>query len=287
MLRYVALVRSDVFEEHSASIIKVTRIGELGTTLDVTSKPTYFFAACLLLHIGRPFWREEEPAFFSVHLSLVRGPATIYCCLIWDFLNLVAQFPLFLSHKEQGGPVIPPGPGFLFRNLLRHSGLQRSYCSELFLSPFLMSRWAELLGDIAHNSSFSALPPMCVVLPPNMSQLYFEDGSLIIPTFSRNTSQYPITEQGAALMTCLEELWYISQLRNSHFSFNSFAFIMCMKVHYWNVFGANFFASHSSIYSWRGYSAGTYYTWISKGDVWMKKVHIYVTEMCERNTDIE
>jgi hypothetical protein len=38
MLRHVVLVRTDVSEESSASIIKVTRIGELGTTLAVTSK---------------------------------------------------------------------------------------------------------------------------------------------------------------------------------------------------------------------------------------------------------
>jgi hypothetical protein len=37
MLRRVALVRTDVSKELSASIIKVTRIGELGTTLAVTS----------------------------------------------------------------------------------------------------------------------------------------------------------------------------------------------------------------------------------------------------------
>jgi hypothetical protein len=37
MLRRVALVRIDVSEEHSASFISVTRIGELGTTLAVTS----------------------------------------------------------------------------------------------------------------------------------------------------------------------------------------------------------------------------------------------------------
>jgi hypothetical protein len=34
MLRRVALVRTDVSEELSASIIRVTRIGELGTTFD-------------------------------------------------------------------------------------------------------------------------------------------------------------------------------------------------------------------------------------------------------------
>jgi hypothetical protein len=37
MLRLVAFVRTDVSEELSASFIKVTRIGELGTTLVVTS----------------------------------------------------------------------------------------------------------------------------------------------------------------------------------------------------------------------------------------------------------
>jgi hypothetical protein len=38
MLRHVALVRTDVSEELTASFIRVTRIGELGTTLAVTSK---------------------------------------------------------------------------------------------------------------------------------------------------------------------------------------------------------------------------------------------------------
>jgi hypothetical protein len=37
MLHRVALVRTDVSEELSASIIRVTRIGEIGTTLAVTS----------------------------------------------------------------------------------------------------------------------------------------------------------------------------------------------------------------------------------------------------------
>jgi hypothetical protein len=39
MLRHVALVRTDVSEETSASFIRVTRIGELGTALAVTSSP--------------------------------------------------------------------------------------------------------------------------------------------------------------------------------------------------------------------------------------------------------
>jgi hypothetical protein len=39
MLGRVALVRTDISEELSASFIRVTRIGELGTTLAVISIP--------------------------------------------------------------------------------------------------------------------------------------------------------------------------------------------------------------------------------------------------------
>jgi hypothetical protein len=52
MLRRVALVRSDVSEEPGASFIRVTRIGELGTTQAAISNrrtlrrnTMYFFAA--------------------------------------------------------------------------------------------------------------------------------------------------------------------------------------------------------------------------------------------------
>jgi hypothetical protein len=39
MLRRVTLVRTEVSEERSTSIIRVTRISELGTTLAITSNP--------------------------------------------------------------------------------------------------------------------------------------------------------------------------------------------------------------------------------------------------------
>jgi hypothetical protein len=52
MLRWVALVRTDVSEELSASFIRVTRIGEPGTKLAVTSNQCMLernanFAACV------------------------------------------------------------------------------------------------------------------------------------------------------------------------------------------------------------------------------------------------
>jgi hypothetical protein len=54
MLRHVPLVRTDALEEFSASFIRVTIIGELGTTLAIAShrrtlqrNAWYFFAACV------------------------------------------------------------------------------------------------------------------------------------------------------------------------------------------------------------------------------------------------
>jgi hypothetical protein len=49
MLRRVALVRADVSEELGASIIWVTRIGELGTTLAVTSVRRLLVTANIVL----------------------------------------------------------------------------------------------------------------------------------------------------------------------------------------------------------------------------------------------
>jgi hypothetical protein len=49
MLPLVAVIRTDVSEELSASIIRVTRIGELGTTLAVTSDRRKLRISCYLL----------------------------------------------------------------------------------------------------------------------------------------------------------------------------------------------------------------------------------------------
>jgi hypothetical protein len=51
MLRHVTLVRTDVSEELSASFIRVTKIGELGTTLAVTSILNSEFHSSFLSHL--------------------------------------------------------------------------------------------------------------------------------------------------------------------------------------------------------------------------------------------
>jgi hypothetical protein len=50
MLRRAALVRTDISEERSSSIIKVTRMGELRATLSITSNRSTHF---VFLHIVR------------------------------------------------------------------------------------------------------------------------------------------------------------------------------------------------------------------------------------------
>jgi hypothetical protein len=54
MLRRVALVKTDVSEELSASFIMLARIGKLGTALAVTSNRNTkwsFFAACVSCYL--------------------------------------------------------------------------------------------------------------------------------------------------------------------------------------------------------------------------------------------
>jgi hypothetical protein len=46
MLRRVALVRTDVSEEHIVSIIRMTRIGELGTLAVTSNRSTLLADSC-------------------------------------------------------------------------------------------------------------------------------------------------------------------------------------------------------------------------------------------------
>jgi hypothetical protein len=45
-VRRVALIRTDVWEERSASFIRVTRMGEVGTTLAVTNNRRTWCDVC-------------------------------------------------------------------------------------------------------------------------------------------------------------------------------------------------------------------------------------------------
>jgi hypothetical protein len=56
MLRSVALVRTDISEERSSSIIRVTRIGELGTLAVTSNRHTRCFSTKLASWSDAFFW---------------------------------------------------------------------------------------------------------------------------------------------------------------------------------------------------------------------------------------
>jgi hypothetical protein len=75
MLRRVALVRIDVSEELSASIIRVTRIGELGTLAVTSNRRT-----STVVFIGYQASRSSVVFFYGEAiqtLSLKQDPSTI------------------------------------------------------------------------------------------------------------------------------------------------------------------------------------------------------------------
>jgi demethoxyubiquinone hydroxylase (CLK1/Coq7/Cat5 family) len=65
MLCHVALVRTDVSEEHSATIIRVTRIGELGAMLAVTSN------RCMLQK------KYSSPIFVTLMMEALHSSETL------------------------------------------------------------------------------------------------------------------------------------------------------------------------------------------------------------------
>jgi hypothetical protein len=68
MLRHVALVRIDVSEEPSASIIRVTRVGELGTTFGASFRRNFgshktqalFPKHCVLYYLDIRRWIKSR-----------------------------------------------------------------------------------------------------------------------------------------------------------------------------------------------------------------------------------
>jgi hypothetical protein len=79
MVRRVALVRTDVSEELSASIIRVTRISDLGTTLAATSNRRYVPTRATWCNIPEDAilhsHRRENLKSYTV-LSLLKFPSS-------------------------------------------------------------------------------------------------------------------------------------------------------------------------------------------------------------------
>jgi hypothetical protein len=77
MLRLVALVRTDVSEELSASFIRVTRLGELGTMLAVTSSPVFVTLMMEAMSFQKRRFLQERNGVTSQKTAVFRITAVI------------------------------------------------------------------------------------------------------------------------------------------------------------------------------------------------------------------
>jgi hypothetical protein len=77
MLRRVTLVRTDVTEEHIASIITVTKIDELGTTLAVTSnRITLIFLRSMRQLLVTANVVPSTPIYVTLMMKAIRSSET-------------------------------------------------------------------------------------------------------------------------------------------------------------------------------------------------------------------
>jgi hypothetical protein len=136
MLRRVALVRRDVSEELIASIIRVTRICEVGTTLAVTSNRSTlrfkYVCACVTNDYSGNNVNPPPPNFWAV----------ANCPLLCFLLILAGSTETFTADPQIFAP--HPGPSVYNR-------------SEI---PIQWSRDVELVEHTPHTAHRCSFPPL-------------------------------------------------------------------------------------------------------------------------------
>jgi hypothetical protein len=100
MLRRMALVKTDVSEELSASIIRATRICELGATLAVTSNQCtlYFFVACVGILNHWHYIHSVNESSSSTYLKCY-GNLQTYC-------DVFGRMPPLLCNRKLDTPAV-------------------------------------------------------------------------------------------------------------------------------------------------------------------------------------
>jgi hypothetical protein len=82
MLRRVALIRTDVSEELNASFLTVTKIGELGTTLAVTSNRRTVFLRSEIRLLATDSVVPSSPIFIALMKEILSSSETSVLILI-------------------------------------------------------------------------------------------------------------------------------------------------------------------------------------------------------------
>jgi hypothetical protein len=137
MLRHVALVRTDVSEERSASIIRVTRIAELGTTLAVTSKWCTLWRNSMWLKSFEDFyvWSGSRiPRRYSI------GPDWFEYCFVYESFAACGGFRLRPSSQYVLMIVIPS----CFLNIMTAETYRNNF---LFVNVYVGCSLQRVLSD--------------------------------------------------------------------------------------------------------------------------------------------
>jgi hypothetical protein len=142
MLRRVALIRTDVSEKHIFSIIRLTRIGELGTTLAVTSnwsklrRTTGYFLARWLLP---PWWRGYVPPkrrFLHEPQGVTSQKTSFYSHSRENLKSYIALTGWSLQQRYNVFPV-----RCQLGSYIPEANILHSHCRENFKSYIALSGW--------------------------------------------------------------------------------------------------------------------------------------------------
>jgi hypothetical protein len=98
MLRRVALVRADVSEERGASIIRVTRIGEVRRLIVMAKVPRSAILVTLMIHA----LRSSETRFLQEPQGVISQRTTFFSlfCSLLNHISFVTLVPKYLNRVK-------------------------------------------------------------------------------------------------------------------------------------------------------------------------------------------